>query len=552
MRIGLFLGDEAVGQAALDAGIAGAFSYPGTPATEIFEYVQEHGAGVVSARWSANEKVAYEEALGMSYAGRRALVSMKHVGLNVAADPFVNSALTGVNGALVLVVADDPGMHSSQNEQDSRFYADFAQVPVFEPSDQQEAYDMTRAAFDYSEAVGLPVVVRVVTRLCHSRANVIVRPPEPGAGPPRPRPNPSDWTLVPVHARRRFRHLLDLQRTLVEDSEQSPSNRLRRAGPRGVIASGLACNYVHEALAGDDEVSLLEVRRYPLPVARVRELVDHCEDVLVVEEGYPYIERKLNGLLGVPGKSIRGKLTGALPPAGELTPDAVAAALGKLPAEHVDPLGDLAGRPPQLCRGCPHADSFRAIVEATANYAEPILFSDIGCYTLGVLPPYRAVHATVDMGASIAMAHGAARAGARPVVCTIGDSTFGHSGMTALLGAAQADADMTVFVLDNATVAMTGTQDSMTTGEELMRVLRGLGVDPDHLRVIDPHPKRHAENVETVRREIEHHGLSVIVARRACIHLKRKERDRAPSIPATVGAAAPSGAATPAENGSQP
>jgi indolepyruvate ferredoxin oxidoreductase alpha subunit len=301
-----------------------------------------------------------------------------------------------------------------------------------------------------------------------------------------------------------------------------------------VIAAGLACNYVHEALDGDGELSLLEVRRYPLPLARIRELVDHCEDVLVVEEGYPFIERRLNGLLGLPGKSIRGKLSGALPATGELTPDSVAVALGRSAEPALDPAVDLAGRPPQLCLGCPHADSFRAMVEATANYAEPLFFSDIGCYTLGVLPPYRAVHATVDMGASIAMAHGAVQAGARPVICTIGDSTFGHSGMTALLGAAQSDADMTVFVLDNGTVAMTGAQDSMTTGDRLLDALRGLGVSPDHLHVIDPHPKRHAENVEVVRREIEHHGLSVIVPTRACIHLRRKQKEE----PVLVGASA--------------
>jgi len=540
MRIGLLLGNEAVGQAALDAGIAGAFSYPGTPSTEIFEYVHERGAGTVSALWSANEKVAYEEALGMSYAGRRALVSMKHVGLNVASDPFVNSALTGVRGGLVLVVADDPGMHSSQNEQDSRFFGDFAKIPIFEPADQQEAYDLTLEAFDYSERVGLPVMVRVVTRLCHSRANVVMRPPEDTGGTVEVggKPDPNAWTLVPVNARRRFQHLLGLQEELRQDSERSPWNRLTLAGRHGVIASGLARNYVHEVLAGEGDVSLLELRRYPVPVARLRELVQHCDDVLVVEEGYPFIEERLNGLLGVPGKSIRGKLTGDLPPTGELTPDSVATALGREPKSALDPVADLAGRPPQLCRGCPHADSFKAIVEATATYAEPILFSDIGCYTLGVMPPYRAVHACVDMGASIAMAHGAAQAGARPVVCTIGDSTFGHSGMTGLLGAAQADADMTVFILDNSTVAMTGTQDSLTTGDDLLAILRGLGVKEEHLHVIDPLSKNHSQNVEIIRREVEHHGLSVIVPTRACIHLRRQK------TPVPVGAADAEGGAS--------
>jgi indolepyruvate ferredoxin oxidoreductase alpha subunit len=532
----LVLGNEAVAQGAIDAGIAGAFSYPGTPATEVFEYIADgpwakNGGGRVSALWSANEKVAYEEALGMSYVGKRALVSMKHVGLNVAADPFVNSALTGVNGGLVLAVADDPGMHSSQNEQDSRYYGELAQIPVFEPSTQQAAYDLTRRAFSYSEEIGLPVMIRLVTRLAHSRANVAVRPPREAAeGGARPLANPDHWTLVPAVARRRFRRLVELQKRLLEDSESSPANRLALAGPRGVIAAGLAHNYVLEALDGSGEFSLLQLEHYPLPVSLIRELVHHCHEVLVAEEGYPFIERRLNGLLGIPGKAIKGRLTGDLPATGELTPDALAAALGRPTPASAPGLADLAARPPQLCRGCPHADSFKAIVEATAGYAHPVMFSDIGCYTLGVLPPYRAVHSCVDMGASIAMAHGATQAGYRPVICTIGDSTFAHSGMTPLIGAARSNADMTVFILDNSTVAMTGAQDSLATGERLWEILSGLGVEPEHLHTIEPVPRRHAQNVEMIKKEIEYPGLSVIIAARACIHLKARQRP-----PAAVG-----------------
>jgi indolepyruvate ferredoxin oxidoreductase alpha subunit len=459
----------------------------------------------------------------MSYAGRRALVSMKHVGLNVAADPFVNSALTGINAGLVLVVADDPGMHSSQNEQDSRFYGEFAQIPVLEPATQQEAYDFTLQAFSYSEEVGLPVMVRLVTRLSHSRSNVTAQPPEEPGAEPRPLPSPDNWTLVPAIARRRFRQLVDLQKRLLEDSESSSDNRLTLAGRRGIICAGIARNYVGEVLDGGGDFSLLQLGRYPIPVALVRGLVNHCDEILVAEEGYPFIERRLNGLLGVPGKAIRGKLTGDLPLTGELTPDALAAALRLPPPGTARPVEDLVGRPPQLCKGCPHADSFRAIVEATAGYSNPVLFSDIGCYTLGVLPPYRAVHACVDMGASIPMAHGAAQAGIRPVICTIGDSTFSHSGMTGLIGAARSDADMTVFILDNSTVAMTGTQESFSTGERLLGILRGLGVEAEHMHVIEPLPQRHKENVELIKKEIEHRGLSVIVPTRACIHVRRKQ-----------------------------
>ncbi|MBK7405151.1 MAG: indolepyruvate ferredoxin oxidoreductase [Phycisphaerales bacterium] len=528
----LLLGDEAAAQAAIDAGIGGAFSYPGTPATEIFEYVDAHRArtgAAISALWSANEKVAYEEALGMSYAGRRALVSMKHVGLNVAADPFMSSAMTGVRAGLVLIVADDPGMHSSQSEQDSRHYQEFALLPMFEPGSQQAAYDLVLEAFDYSEAVGLPVMVRMVTRLCHSRAAVLVR--DSGFERPAPpdrvlaAPSTDDWVLVPTNSRRRYRHLLGVQEQLLRDSGSSRANRLRLAGRRGIIATGIAANYVAEALGEQPEHSTLFIQRYPAPVSLVRELVDHCDDIVVVEEGAPFLERRLGGLLGIPGKSVRGKLTGALPIDGELTPDLVANALGAAHVSAAQPVSDLADRPPQLCKGCPHADSFRAIIEAAAPVGEALMMSDIGCYALGVAPPFRAVHSCVDMGASIAMAHGASQAGAHPVICTIGESTFAHSGMTPLIGAAKSDANMTVVILDNATVGMTGAQDTMVCGEPLLALLRGLGVRPEHLHVIEPLPRRHAENTALIRREIEHRGLSVIVAQRACIHVKRRAKD---------------------------
>jgi indolepyruvate ferredoxin oxidoreductase, alpha subunit len=539
MKIELLLGDEAVALAALHSQIGGAFSYPGTPATEIFEYIHEaaHNGAPLSARWSANEKVAYEEALGMSYAGRRAIVSMKHVGLNVAADPFINSALTGVNGGLVLVVADDPGMHSSQNEQDSRFYGEFAQIPVIEPSNQQEAYDCTREAFELSEKFNLPILLRLVTRLSHSRANVRVNPPEQSGPAERlPLPDPNCWTLVPSNARRRFRRLLTMQPTLREWSDKSPHNELLLSGRRGIITAGIAHNYVREVLGERGDFSLLKITTYPLPVERIRALVDHCDELTIIEEGYPFIEKRLTGLLGLPGKAIHGKLSGTLPPDGELTPDIVATALGQPFRAQTGALADLTGRPPALCRGCPHADTFKAIIEATASLPGALLFSDIGCYTLGVLPPYRAVHSCVDMGASIAMAHGAAQAGAHPVLCTIGDSTFAHSGMTPLIGAIRADADMTVFILDNAIVAMTGGQATMACGDQLLDLLKGLGMSPEHLHLIDPLPKDHAQNVAQITRAIHHRGLSIIVAQRECIHNRRKAA--ATTAPAAVGAPA--------------
>jgi indolepyruvate ferredoxin oxidoreductase alpha subunit len=415
-------------------------------------------------------------------------------------------------------------MHSSQNEQDSRHYGEFAQIPVLEPGNQQEAYDFTREAFELSEKVSLPVMLRIVTRLAHSRANVRVNPPEDTRrGHERlPLPDPNNWTLVPSNARRRFRRLLNLQPQLREWSDKSPHNELLLAGRRGIIASGIAYNYVREVLADRGDFSILRITTYPLPVERLRSLLDHCDDITVVEEGYPFIEKRLNGLLGIPGKAIHGKLTGTLPPDGELTPDLVAAALGQPFTAPTHAIDDLTGRPPALCRGCPHADTFKAIIEATGAFPEALLFSDIGCYTLGVLPPYRAVHSCVDMGASIAMAHGAAQAGAFPVLCTIGDSTFTHSGMTPLIGAIRANADMTVFILDNAIVAMTGGQETMACGEQLLHLLRGFGLPEEHLHRMDPLPKDHPQNVGLITKAINHRGLSVIVAQRECIHNRRK------------------------------
>lgn len=519
----LLLGDEAVGIAALDAGISGAFSYPGTPATEIMEFIQARtrGRDDVSARWSANEKVAYEEALGMSFAGKRSIVSMKHVGLNVAADPFMNSALTGAHGALVCVVADDPGMHSSQNEQDTRYYGDFAKLFMFEPSNQQECYDMTREAFELSERLEIPVMLRLVTRLAHSRGNVIRRDAAQVDRKINLVERTQDWTLLPANARRRFRRLLDLQTALNDHSERSAYNQLDLRGSHGILATGLAYNYVREVVRTDSAYSVLKLSTYPVPVPLIRKLVDHCEDVLLVEEGYPFVETKLKGLLGVPGKGIHGRCDGTLPADGEMSADLVRGALGLEATESRPAVEGIPGRPPRLCEGCPHCDTFAAILEATEGLKRS-LFSDIGCYTLGALPPYNAVETCVDMGASISMALGAAKAGAHPVLCTIGDSTFTHSGMTPLLGAAHLDANMTVVILDNATVGMTGGQETFITGEPFVDLLKGLGVKQEQIIQMEPVKKQHAHNVKLFKQALEHKGLSVVLARRACVQVGRK------------------------------
>jgi indolepyruvate ferredoxin oxidoreductase alpha subunit len=517
------LGDEAVALGAIHAGISGIFGYPGTPSTEIFEYVQKTSgkSGEIHAYWSANEKVGYEEALGMSFAGKRAMVTMKHVGLNVAADPFMNSGITGTGGGLVLAVADDPGMHSSQNEQDSRYFAQFCLIPCFEPSDQQECYEMTREAFDISEKFGLPVMLRIVTRLAHSRANIEVSEPRE-QNALSVSDNWQQWTLLPGIARVRYKRLTDLQPDLDKWADDTKWNVLDLKGKKGIIACGIAYNYLIENLDDNHDLSILKISAYPFPLEKIRNLVEHCDEVLVLEDGYPFVEKHLEGFFGIPGKHVHGKLTGHLPRTGELTPDLVRAALEFEPNETAtDEITDIPARPPALCKGCPHADTYNALTEALKDYPRHSVLSDIGCYTLGALPPYSAIQSCVDMGASISMAAGAAHAGAENVVCVIGDSTFTHSGMTPLIGAAKENVPITVFILDNAIVAMTGFQQSMATGEKMVKLVEGLGVDPEHIVMLTPLPKQHEENVAKIKKAIEYKGLSVVIAQRACVQIRK-------------------------------
>jgi indolepyruvate ferredoxin oxidoreductase alpha subunit len=294
----------------------------------------------------------------------------------------------------------------------------------------------------------------------------------------------------------------------------------------GVIASGIAYNYVRENIRElSSPPSLLKISTMPVPQDLVRKLVDHVDRVLVAEEGYPLLEARLRGIYGVPGKVIQGRQSGELPAQGELSPDLLREALGMKPLDRFRPEEmKLAGRPPQLCAGCPHADTFKALNEALRGRAGANVFSDIGCYTLGAYPPYNAVQTCVCMGASVGMAKGGSEAGIRPSVAVIGDSTFGHSGITPLLSAARANTDMTVFILDNSTVAMTGGQTSLATGPGLLRLVQGLGVPQEHIRVIEPLPRNHAENVRVIGQELDHQGLSVIIAVRECVTYSSKRR----------------------------
>lgn len=527
METRLLLGDEALAQGALDAGLSGAYAYPGTPSTEITEYVRRSAEarerGVVG-RWAANEKTALEAALGMSYAGRRAMASMKHVGLNVAADPFVNAALAGAHGGLLVNVADDPSMHSSQNEQDSRLYTDIALVPCVEPANQQEAYDAATYAFDLSERLSIPVLVRLVTRLAHSRAPVTLGSSRE-QNPLSPSEDRARYVLLPAHARRNYGLLLEKQQELARESETSPFHALSPGNDRsfGVIACGIAHNYLLEVTQGRPTMPVLKIGQYPLPMDLVRRIAGECRSLLVLEEGYPYVESRLAGALGQP-LPIRGRLSGALPRAGELSPRVVAEALG-LPAAHGLPTSPVpVPRPPALCPGCPHGDTCRALVDAlAAARGAGRVFSDIGCYTLGALPPYSALDTCIEMGASITMAKGAADAGLHPAVALLGDSTFAHSGMTGLLDCVNENSPVTIVLVDNATVAMTGGQASAATGR-IETICLGLGVAPEHLRVIEPLPAKHAENVAVLAEEVAYRGPSVVIARRECLQTLKRRR----------------------------
>ncbi len=529
----LLLGDEAIALGAIHAGLSGVYAYPGTPSTEITEFIQGNAIAKergIHSRWSTNEKTAMEAALGMSFMGKRAMVCMKHVGLNVCADPFVNSGMTGVNGGVVVLVADDPSMHSSQDEQDSRFYGKFALIPTFEPSSQQEAYDMMADAFEYSEKQHLPVLMRVTTRMAHSRAVVNV------AAEPRKENElnydavASSWVLLPANARKRNDIVTAQQAQLEEDALNSKYNFLKQPAanthhPLGIIASGIGYNYVNECFPEGCPYPILKISQYPLPKKLVRDLMAECDKILVVEEGQPFIEDIIRGVGET--KNIMGKLTGELPRTGELNPDIVKKAFGIETDQCYAPCEDVVPRPPALCQGCGHRDVYAALNEVLREYDNARVFGDIGCYTLGFLPPFRAIHSCVDMGASITMAKGAADAGQWPAVAIIGDSTFTHSGMTGLLDAINENANITVIISDNLTTGMTGGQDSAGTNK-FEAICRGLGLSDEHLHVVVPLPKNMPEITRIIREEINYKGTSVIIPRRECMqtlqrHLKQKK-----------------------------
>lgn len=526
----LLLGDEAVAMGAINSGISGVYAYPGTPSTEITEYIQllpitkERG---IHSNWCTNEKTAMEAALGVSYVGKRALVCMKHVGLNVAADPFVNSAMSGANGGVIVVSADDPSMHSSQDEQDSRFYGKFAFIPVLEPSNQQEAYDMMEYGYELSEQNDIPVLFRVTTRMAHSRAIVEIDSEAKPIGEIKFPKNPSSWILLPANSRKKYPVLLDMYARLEKISESSKWNQYIDGKDKkmGIIACGIAYNYLKENIGEGFSSPILKISQYPVPTELINKMAQECDSIMVMEEGQPLVEEMVKGILPTKCK-ILGRLSGHLPRVGELTPDSVRVALGLKPHAEFAASEVAVPRPPALCMGCGHRDVYNALNEALAAYPNHKVFSDIGCYTLGALPPFRAIDSTIDMGASITMAKGASDAGLFPAVAVIGDSTFTHSGMTGLLDAANANANIVVVISDNLTTGMTGGQDSAGTNK-LEAICKALGVDQAHIRVVVPLAKNMESIKAIIKEEIEYKGLSVIIPRRECIQtFKRHSKEK--------------------------
>jgi len=532
------LGDEAIALGAIHAGISAAYGYPGTPSSEILQYlINEYNKGGPVARWCANEKTALEAAIGVSFAGRRALVTTKHVGLNVAADPLMNAALLKIKGGLVIVVADDPGMHSSQNEQDSRFYSNFAMIPCLEPRNQQEAYNLVREAFDVSECFNIPVIVRLVTRLAHARAGVIPRAPKSQNNVSKTMEK-NEWILVPAYARKNYQTLLEKQKTLEEWAFRHPINKLTGTNSDlAIITSGLGGNYYEEnekdflamrKKQGKKAPVHLHIGAYPLPEKKIRKICDDADEVLIIEEGQPFIAQRIFGLTGYNVKPVIQ--------AGELDPDNVRSVLGLPPRKGIDikkakiDSNSLAGRPPVLCQGCPHIDSYQSLNKAVKaldprpGHPDIGINSDIGCYSLGIAPPLSAIESIVCMGACVGMAKGAADVGLKYAIAVIGDSTFIHSGITPLIDAAEVNVPMTLIILDNSWVAMTGCQPTILPSDKLRGLLIGCGVKPEHILELEAKPNLVDENADKLKREIEYKGLSVVIFKRECIEAIRKRK----------------------------
>jgi len=515
----LLSGNEAVAQGAWEAGAAVGVGYPGTPSTETLERFATFAD--VYAEWAPNEKVALEVAAGASLAGRRVLVTMKHVGLNVAADPLFTLAYTGVGRGLVLLVADDPGMHSSQNEQDSHNYAAFARVPMLDPSDSAEALEFTRVAFGLSEQFDTPVLVRSTVRVSHAKSPVEAgqRVEIPASQPYSA--DPSKWVMMPAMARQRRLVLDERIERLAEYAETSELNRIEsRSGALGIVCAGVSYQYVREALP---DASVLKLgMTFPISEPLVRRFAESVERLYVVEEADAYLGRSLRAL-GIDVQPLD------LPASGELSPGALQRAFGLPQPETREVCTELPPRPPLMCPGCPHRPVFHALRKMRA-----VVTGDIGCYTLGALRPLAAMDTCVCMGASVGMAHGAeiaASMGERRVIAVIGDSTFAHSGLVSLMNTVYNGGGGTIAILDNRITAMTGHQGNPVNGitiqqrpsheVDIVAVCEALGVP--RVRVVDPQDLVATERV--LREESAADELSVVIFRAPCALLVREKGD---------------------------
>lgn len=516
-------GNEAIARGAFEAGVKVASAYPGTPSTEILENVINYPG--IDASWAPNEKVALEVAIGACFGGARALATMKHVGLNVAADPLFTLSYIGVRGGLVLVVADDPEMHSSQDEQDSRNYAKFAKVPMFEPSDSEEARAFTRLAYEVSERFDTPVLLRSNTRISHGKS--IVTPQEPVSGLPEPAlvRDPAKLVMLPANARRRHpvveKRIVDLEAWSCEQ----PFNRVEEGkGDVGVITSGIAYQYAKEVLPDAHVLKLGMV--YPLPKDLIRSFASRCKTLYVIEELDPFLEEQIRAMgIAVIGKEL-------FPLCGELTPGRVRAALtGKTETPAFAPAEPLPNRPPNMCPGCSHRGVFYELKRLGA-----FVTGDIGCYTLAALPPLSAMDSCVCMGAGISNATGLAKAlppGERSkVVGVMGDSTFLHTGINSLMDMVYSQTQATVVILDNRSTGMTGRQDNPATGYSLAgepapavdieTLCRALGVRD--IQVVDPY------DLDATRAALQgamsRPEPSVVISQRTCMLERRGAAER--------------------------
>ena len=514
----LMLGNAAAARGLYEGGCEIISSYPGTPSTEITEEAAKFKE--IYCEWAPNEKVALETAFGACLAGKRAFCGMKHVGLNVAADPLYTASYTGVNAGLVVGVADDPGMHSSQNEQDSRHHAIASKIPMIEPSDSQEAKEFATLAFEISEKFDTPVLYKMCTRIAHSQS--IVEPGERKMPEPKPyEKNIAKYVMAPANAIKRHPFVEQRMKDIEKWSETSGINRIEMGGTEiGVITSSTSYQYVKEVLG--DSVSILKLGMVnPLPANMIKDFASKVQKIVVVEELDPIIETFCRGLeLGV---EVHGK--DILPICGEFSQNIVAAAFGKEVPQGKKLDDDIPVRPPIMCAGCPHRGMFYALSKLKVT-----VFGDIGCYTLGSVAPLSAMDVTLCMGASFSGLHGWNKAGGeeneKKSVAVIGDSTFMHSGMTGLASIAYNQSNSTVIVLDNSITGMTGHQQNPTTGKnlygepagrvDLEALARAMGIE--HVRVVDPY--NIAECEKAVKEELEVEAPSLIISRRPCVLLK--------------------------------